>query len=533
MTHPEPTIERQQKEKRWESWEEGAQAAKDVLFASHDTMTGAMSSREFKKLRADGSSKFQFCTDLQRGVGYDLCDRRDPQQMMVEFMTRVNGLQKEIGDNSYSFVLDEEERLQAIDGARAVRRSDMAVAKYLLLKEWRQYIADLRDTTADGQQQAYCDTWNEVIEAAAEQLMTDECAIANPEVMKTIRRVGTQIDREGDEPITEEQLVYVRAQTSHLPAFKDDALQLTTPYKAGVGNRNSIHGALNHYVEGHTKGSWHDVSSVVVIPFQELMSQQKPTSLNEVDTYFFGEVELNFPEGTVVVIKEGDEQWNMFLSEHPELEKRYTIIRVADPQAVRAASSVAMLRMGYSVIPGGDSGSADQSVRKRMNQLAKEQQTTEGGIPHFYSKSDTIDMMHGAVLLDRAKKEHGGDGWVQKVDWTGDTNMIRAQLAELINSIKAFFNVIVDVDFAAFNLPEARKKDLMDAVVDLIQGTETANETEGDEQYELRSAQKDLGLIAKGILRSYRDLALDKKAILATIAPEAAAYLESVTESAA
>lgn len=352
--------------------------------------------------------------------------------------------------------------------------------------------------------------------------------------------MGKPIDREGDAPITEEQLVYVRVQSNHLPAVSDAGLQLTTPFDAGVGNRNSIHGALNHYVEAHSKGSWHGASSVIIAPFTEMAAQKPPTALNEIDTFFYGEGNIALPHDAVVVINAGDKAWAALLQERPELEQQYTIIRVADPQAIRAACSVAMLRMGYSVIPGGDYSSADRSVSRRVTELTKERQTTEGGLPHFYSVADRLDMMHGAILLDRAKKEHGGEGWVQKVDWTGEQNMVRAQVAELINGIRPFLYNILNTDFEAFHLPDGRRRELMDAVVDLIQDIDTRQPEErpsadfhpdsqsaaSEQEMRRRDATRMLYHIASGLMKTYNELEKNQKAALATIAPEAAAFLE-------
>lgn len=183
MAHLERLFEGQEQHQRWDSWADGLQSAGDVVSASYDKMTGAMSSRVFRAHRESGKSKFEFEQALKWGIANDLRVREDPSQLMATFMEKVDQLQEEIGDNAYSFVRDEEERQQAVDESRAVRRSNIAAAKYILLKEWKQYIADLRTTATDDGQNAYCNAWDTAIEQAGGQLMIDECAIENPDVM--------------------------------------------------------------------------------------------------------------------------------------------------------------------------------------------------------------------------------------------------------------------------------------------------------------------------------------------------------------
>ena len=68
-------------------------------------------------------------------------------------------------------------------------------------------------------------------------MVTEQCAVENPDAFRTIKRVGEPIDRDGDTPITLQQLAFVRAMQDHTPVVSDGKMQLVTPLMAGVGKR--------------------------------------------------------------------------------------------------------------------------------------------------------------------------------------------------------------------------------------------------------------------------------------------------------
>lgn len=518
---------------QWQSINEAIYRLPEVLETVWQDSLGSVPDHRFTKA-SDGSygNKLRTVHEASSTINFAIEDRTPPAAIIDKLLRAID----------QSFKPNEPSGITSTETAqweayfRECRRCDVVMRQYQCLRalnEYVQTVRSLKDT--DQRYPGYFEQFQTAIEEAAKQLITEQATITNPEAFQKIQRVGEPISREANTPITIEQLVYVRAMNDHVPTVQDGACVTTTPFRAGVSNRNSIHGALNHLVEPHSQASWQGAAGITILPLASLVEQHQPTNATEVDTYFFGDVEFTWPDGAIIVVQAGAELWENLLAEHPEIEQRYTVLRVTNPEAMRTATVLAMLRQGYTTIPGGDHQSSDPVIAKKMQAFRETFATHEGGTPHFISAADQLDMAHGTILLQRIKQQQAHpDNWLDEVDWVND-KLARGQLSELVNGARGFWRNVGSADLAAYNLPETRRAELINAIADILKNTPDPHTKytditaqldvvrDDDQLYHRQDVKRLLYLTSRTLYRSYYKLKRDA-------APEAQACLERINQ---
>ncbi len=288
------------------------------------------------------------------------------------------------------------------EGKRKIRGEQYRLlGQFRLLRELQNIFLEMQQKYSGQPEVANLATLLEVLQKMNREFVQSVAGFTNPEDFFALEKIGQPISRRPEEPLTLEQLALVRTMKGHLLDYDGQQLTALTPFQAGVpGGRNSLHFSLNHLVESHAQGSWEGAEATLITPLAEInLEQNPPTSCNEIDTFFYN-TKIPLPPETILVITAQDQSWAQFLADHPEIEQRYHVLRIAQPEKMRAAVSLILEKMGYSCIQGGDYNSDDHLMWRKLDKFIEQTPAlSKETRPHFFTGTEAMDDLFNLTAL--------------------------------------------------------------------------------------------------------------------------------------
>lgn len=404
----------------------------------------------------------------------NLIFQTDPKKIRPKLEKMLDGLSSEMGK------LIKDERDYRI-------KQYQLISQFRLLREIQTFVEKMQAKYPDEKIAKDRTPLLEVAQELEKELLEKNTGFTDMEKFLNLKEVGEPITRD-DAPITEKQLALVRSMEGHTLDYKDGQLVAITPFLAGTEGRNSLHLTLNHMVEPHGAGSWETAEAVFISPMQNMdLEGKKPSAFNEIDVFYYN-TELPLSDDTLIIINEGNEEWEKFLKENPEIEEKYTVLRKKRAD-MRMATTLAIEKLGFTNIQGGEYGSDDKLVSEKVSGFVEDSGICKDMKPHFFTAANEIDdIFQIDAFLKRIRKKGEGD-YMDNLDWDNYN-----AFPDFINYGGKKMHLLLGGEFQDstiedYNVSEKERSDLIKAILSVLDDVDIKDIKMPKEEYEERASE--------------------------------------------